>query len=307
MAEGEETLRVERSITGRADDTSSRLKGPHVIVGLVGRGIQKSRTPAMHEAEGRRQGFRYVYELLDVEEMGAAPPPLAEIVRSAELCGFRGLNITFPFKREAVDLVDDLSDTARAVGSANTVVFRDGKRYGHNTDKWAFAESFRQTMTDAARRAVLLIGAGGAGAAVAHALLECGVERLLIYDTNAAATEELTARLTSRFGSARAEAVNAPASGALQLDGVVNASPVGMATVPGTPYSPSLLTRQMWVADIVYFPIETELLRAARERDCRTLSGAGMAVFQAARAFELFTGVPPDATCMKATFDAFAT
>lgn len=300
-------MRVEPSIKSRADDVASHLPGQRVIVGLVGKGIQKSRTPAMHEAEGRRQGFRYVYELLDIETMGTNPPPLAEIIKAAEVCGFCGLNITFPFKREVIDHLDDLSETARAVGSVNTVVFRDGKRFGHNTDKWAFAESFRQSMADAARRFVLLIGAGGAGAAVAHALLECGVERLAIYDTNAVAAEELVARLKDRFGLKRAEQADEPVAIAPQLDGVVNASPVGMATMPGTPFPPRLLTRKQWVADIVYFPLETELLRSAREKDCRTLSGGGMAVFQAARAFELFTGVPPDRACMQATFDAFAT
>lgn len=261
----------------------------------------------MHEAEGRRQGFGYVYELLDVEEMGAEPPPLAEIIKSAEVCGFSGLNVTFPFKREVVDHLDELSETAHAVGSVNTVVFRDGKRFGHNTDKWAFAESFRQSMVDTAQRRVQLIGAGGAGSAVAHALLECGVERLAISDINAAVAEELVGRLKGRFGPDRAEQADDPATIAPELDGVVNASPVGMAKMPGTPFPADILTRQMWVADIVYVPIETELLRSARQRGCRTLSGAGMAVFQAARAFELFTGVTPDRACMQATFDAFAT
>jgi shikimate dehydrogenase len=261
----------------------------------------------MHEAEGRRQGFGYVYELLDVEEMGAEPPPLAEIIKSAEVCGFSGLNVTFPFKREVVNHLDELSETAHAVGSVNTVVFRDGKRFGHNTDKWAFAESFRQSMVDTAQRRVLLIGAGGAGSAVAHALLECGVERLAISDINAAVAEELVGRLKCRFGPDRAEQADDPATIAPELDGVVNASPVGMAKMPGTPFPADILTRQMWVADIVYVPIETELLRSARQRGCRTLSGAGMAVFQAARAFQLFTGVAPDRACMQATFDAFAT
>ena len=299
-------MRIEQSTKSRADDMSGRLPGRRVIVGLVGKGIQKSRTPAMHEAEGRRQRFRYVYELLDIATMGTKPPPLAEIIKAAEVCGFCGLNITFPFKREVVDHLDELSETARAVGSVNTVVFRDGKRFGHNTDKWAFAESFRQSMADTARRRVLLIGAGGAGSAVAHALLECGVERLTICDTNAATAADLVGRLNGRFGSDRAEQADDPATIAPQLDGVVNASPVGMATMPGTPFPPHLLTRQ-WVADIVYFPIETDLLRSARARGCRTLSGAGMAVFQAACAFELFTGAPPDRACMQATFDAFAT
>jgi shikimate dehydrogenase len=261
----------------------------------------------MHEAEGRRQGFRYVYELLDIDTMGAAPPPLAEIIRAAELCGFCGLNITFPFKREVINHLDELSDAARALGAANTIVFRDGKRRGHNTDKWAFATSFDETMGDVPRRRVLLIGAGGAGSAVAQALLECGVNQLMVFDTNISVAKELVDRLRRIFGDGRAEVATEPTALAAQIDGIVNASPVGMAKVPGTPFPSDLLVPRMWVADIVYFPIETELLRAAREKGCRTLSGAGMAVFQAVRAFELFTGVPPSRDCMQAAFDAFAT
>jgi shikimate dehydrogenase len=290
-------------VRDQPDETSGR----RVVVGLVGKGIQASRTPAMHEAEGRRQGFHYMYQLLDTARMGADPPSLSDILRAAELCGFSGLNITFPFKREVVGHVDDLSETARDVGAVNTVVFREGRRFGHNTDKWAFAESFRRTMADVEKRLVLLIGAGGAGSAVAHALLECGVGRLTVHDIMPQAAADLASQLCGRFGTNRAEAIEDLSTVAPQLDGLVNASPVGMAAMPGTPFPTELLSPRLWVADIVYFPMETELLGAGRERGCRTLSGAGMAVFQAARSFELFTGVRPDAAFMKATFDAFAT
>lgn len=275
-----------------------------VLVGLIGKGIQKSRSPVMHEAEGAAQGLRYVYRLLDTEFIKPLMS-LEEIVRGAEIAGFAGLNITYPYKVEIIGHLDELSDAATAVGAVNTVVLRDGRRKGHNTDLWGFAESFRRDMADVRRNNVLLIGAGGAGAAVAHALAECGVGKLWIADADEAKAETLAAHVRDRHGSEKAEAVSDIAETAAVADGLVNATPVGMSHHPGMPISGDLIRPDMWVADIVYFPLETELLRVARERGCRTLSGAGMAVFQAVRAFELFTGIKPDAARMEAAFKAF--
>lgn len=276
-----------------------------VIVGLVGRGIGLSRTPRMHEAEGARFGLRYVYRLLDTDLMGEPRPGFEEIVRAAEIAGFAGLNVTYPYKREAIAYLDELSETARTIGAVNTVVLRDGKRFGHNTDCWGFRESFRRDMEGAARDRVLLLGAGGAGGAVAYALLQEGVGRLLVADADRRVAEELVGRLAARAGPGRIDVADDVAAAMAEADGIVNATPVGMAHMPGSPVPLDLLAARSWVADIVYFPIETELLRAARERGCRTLPGSGMAVFQAVRAFELFTGLKPDHHRMKATFDAF--
>ncbi len=161
-------------------------------------------------------------------------------------------------------------------------------------------------MQDAPRDSVLLLGAGGAGGAVANALLDEGVGRLMIADVDRGVAAELRTRLAERAGPDQVELAEDVAAAMEAVDGIVNATPVGMAHMPGSPVPLDLLTSGLWVADIVYFPIETELLRAARERGCRVLPGAGMAVFQAVRAFELFTGLKPDHHRMKATFDAFA-
>ncbi|HEU0222008.1 MAG TPA: shikimate dehydrogenase [Paracoccaceae bacterium] len=281
--------------------------GRAVLVGLVGRGIGLSRTPRMHEVEGARLGLRHVYRLLDTDRMGATPPPLAEILRAAEICGFAGLNVTHPYKKEVLALLDELSDNARAIGAANTVVFRDGRRFGHNTDMWGFAESFRRGMEGAPRARVLLLGAGGAGCAVAHALLDCGVERLLIRDAHAPAAEALAEALAARYGAARVGVLAELGASLEGIDGIVNATPIGMADHPGLPLPAELLDPRLWVADIVYFPLETELLGTARAKGCRTLAGSGMALFQAVRAFELFTGLAPDSEAMRATFESFGT
>jgi len=270
------------------------------LIGLVGRGIQLSRTPAMHEAEGRSHGMAYIYRLIDADLMGQAE--LSEMLDYADHFGFDGLNVTFPYKQAILPLLDELSDSAAALESVNTVVLRNGKRFGHNTDMWGFAESFRRGLADVSRDQVLLIGAGGAGSAVGHALLESGVGRLLILDKDASRAAILATRLSARFGGGRASVATEAAVAA--ADGIVNATPVGMAKLPGTPIDPTALRPHQWVADIIYFPLETELLAAARRRGCRTLSGEGMAIYQAARAFQLFTGVAPDVERMRSAFAA---
>jgi shikimate dehydrogenase len=276
-----------------------------VLVGLVGRGIQLSRTPAMHQTEGRAQGIAYIYRLLDADRMGEGTLRLEDILAFAGHLGFDGLNVTFPYKQEIIPLLDELSEAAEALGSVNTVVLRGGRRVGHNTDLWGFTESFGRGMAGAPRDSVLLLGAGGAGAAVAHALLELGAKQLLVRDIAHAKATALAARLGSLFGPDRVTAVSDVAAAAARADGIVNATPVGMAKLPGIPLDPALLRPECWVADIIYFPLETELLAAARQRGCRTLDGEGMAVHQAARAFELFTGIQPDVDRMRAAFAAF--
>ncbi|WP_198952379.1 shikimate dehydrogenase [Phaeobacter sp. 22II1-1F12B] len=264
-------------------------------MGLVGRGIRLSRTPAMHEAEADAQGLKCRYDLLDTE--AGTDGSLAEILDRAENAGYAGLNVTYPYKQDVIAHLHQLSDAAKRIGAVNTVVFRDGRRFGHNTDFWGFSESLRRGLSNANLDSVLLIGAGGAGAALGHALADLGVTRLMIADTRT----EVAQALALGVGSV-ATAVSNLAEAASACDGIVNATPVGMAKLPGTPIDAKLLSERHWVADIVYFPLETAFLKAARATGCRTLSGEGMAVFQAVRAFELFTGRPADPDRMRQTF-----
>lgn len=271
-------------------------------VALIGHGIQLSRTPEMHRREGAAQGLSYSYELRDTAF--GADLPIARMLDQAQADGLRGVNITHPFKQAAMAHLDQISDAARAVQAVNTVVFRDGKRFGHNTDYWGFSEAFRRGLPDATQGTVLLLGAGGAGGAVAHALCDLGIDTLLILDVQPERAEALAEGLRARGQTVRVS--EDPASAAVSADGIVNASPVGMVTLPGTPIPIDFLEPRHWVADIIYFPLETALLAAARARGCRTMDGSGMAVFQAVRAFELFTGIAPDSARMRATFDTFA-
>lgn len=275
-----------------------------VLAGLIGAGIQASRTPALHEHEGDAQGLRYLYRLIDLDQLKLDSNALPDLLMAAERMNFTGLNITFPCKQAIIPLLDELSPEARGIGAVNTVVLKDGKRIGHNTDCLGFAEGFRRGLNGVARERVVQMGAGGAGAAVAHALLSEGVQQLSIFDVETRRAQSLADNLNKHFGAGRAQAGADLPSALAQADGLVNTTPMGMAKLPGTPVPVELLRADLWVAEIVYFPLETELLRNARALGCRTLDGGTMAVFQAVKAFELFSGVVPDAQRMLEHFQS---
>ncbi len=296
---GNLTLERLRESLGEAGRTAPGTGS--ILVGLVGTGIATSRTPALHEREGADQGLAYVYRLIDVEVLGLDADALPDLVAGARRLGFTGLNVTHPFKQAVVPLLDDLAPEARLLGAVNTVVFDAGRSIGHNTDWSGFADSFARELADVPRQRVVLVGAGGAGTAVGYALLTLGVGELAIADIDAARAKGLAATLSAHFGAGRA--VVRDVNAIENADGLVNATPVGMIGHPGMPIARERLRRELWVADIVYFPLETGLLRAARALGCRTLSGGGMAVFQAAAAFRLFTGCEADAARMIAHFE----
>lgn len=280
-----------------------------VLVGLIGRGIQQSRTPMMHEREAARLGLDCAYILVDFDALGLPDAALPEILAAGAALGFQGFNVTHPFKQQILPLLGTLSPEAAAIGAVNTVVYdragADAATTGHNTDCWGFAESFRAGLTGVALRQVVQFGAGGAGAAVAYALMQLGVTRLDIVDTDPARAQALAAQMRHDWGDGVQATVRvAEAMG--WTDGVVNTTPVGMAKYPGMPFPAELLRRHHWVAEIIYFPQETELLRVARGLGCRTLAGTGMAIGQAVRAFELFTGRKSDMAAMASHFAAAA-
>ncbi len=271
-------------------------------VGLIGADIQLSKSPALHMREGRAHGLDYVYELVDIDARGVSVNALPALLAELEDRGFAGTNITHPFKQAVIEYVDDLSDDARMLGAVNTVVFRDGRRIGHNTDWYGFYESFHRGLPDAKRDRALLIGAGGAGVAVAHAALKLGVGRLDVFDQDTKRAARLADDLNGRFGAGRAAPAESPAASLAEADGLIHATPVGMPAHPGIPVVPDLIAPHHWVADIVYMPLVTELLETAAAKGCRTLPGGGMAVFQAVGAFRLFCGREPEPARMTAHF-----
>lgn len=274
-----------------------------LLLGLVGAGIGPSRTPAMHEREAEAHGIRCLYQLLDLDTLPGGQAALPELLDAVERVGFAGLNVTHPCKQSVIAHLTDLSDDARTIGAVNTIVFGNGKRVGHNTDWRGFERSFGEGLAGARLERVVQLGAGGAGAATAYAALRLGARALEIVDTNPARAEVLCARLEPVFPR-RVRAAQRIEDALAGADGLIHATPTGMAAHPGLPLAAELLRPDLWVAEIVYFPRETPLLHAARTIGCRTLDGTGMAVWQAVEAFRLFTGLEPDSARMREAFKA---
>lgn len=271
------------------------MTSKQITVALIGSGISQSRTPAMHMAEGKAQGLRYSYLSFDTSTPEYSDRSLAQLLDQAEKEGLAGLNITHPYKMEVPGLLHELSPEAKILGAVNTVVFSNGRRSGYNTDYSGFRTAFTLGMADAPRKHVLLLGSGGAGSAVALALTDIGIQTLSIFDKDHERAVALAERLSSIRPGTHIRvwaSLNEPELDS--IDGVINATPMGMDKYPGVAIEAEDLTMYTWVADVVYFPLETELLRRARKHGCRVMNGSGMAIYQAVEAFRLFTGMEPD-------------
>jgi shikimate dehydrogenase len=273
-----------------------------LLMGLIGAGIQRSLTPAMQEEEARQQGLRLHYQLIDLDAAGATPEVLPALIEAARVMGYAGLNVTFPCKQTVIPLLDGLSDEAAAIGAVNTVVCRGGRLVGHNTDCSGWTFGFQRGLPDADLSRVVLLGAGGAGAAIAHAVMRLGARQLVVVDQDMARAADLVGRLDACYGTGRAHAQADVALAMNGASGLIHATPTGMDKLPGLPLPAELLQPQMWVSEVVYFPLETELLKVARAKGCRTVDGGGMAVGQAVGAFELVMGLKADAERMQQHF-----
>ena len=261
-------------------------------------------SPALHEEEARHHGLRVHYQLIDLDAAGVGVEVLPELLRAARVMGYAGLNVTCPCKQAVMPLLDDLSAEARAIGAVNTIV-RDGNRLiGHNTDGSGWSWGFRRALPHADLERVVLIGAGGAGSACGDAVLRLGAAELLIFDQDPASASSLATRLNAHFRRKRVRTATDLGAALARASGLIHATPTGMAKHPGMPLSAQLLRPGLWVSEIVYVPLETELLQAARRAGCATADGGHMAVGQAVDAFTLFTGAQADAQRMEAHFRA---
>lgn len=271
-----------------------RVAPGRLRTGLIGSGIGPSLSPALHEREARELGLECTYARFDLDVLGVPADAVGELIAQARAEGLAGVNVTHPVKQLVIPHLDEMSPDAAAIGAVNTVVFDGPRAVGHNTDWSGFRDGFLAGLPDAPLDRVVLLGAGGAGAAAAHALLSLGARELAVLDTDSAKAVRLAEDLTARFGAGRACGGGDLERRLAVADGLVHATPVGMAEHPGLPLPMSLLRPELWVAEIVYRPLETSLLRAARGLGCRTLDGGRMAVHQAAAALKLFSGREPD-------------
>jgi len=274
------------------------------LVGLIGAHIGRSLSPALHEDGFAALGGSGHYHLMDSEDGRARK--LGDMLAAARTAGFAGVNVTFPFKEAVIALLDEVSPEARQIGAVNTVVFdKSGRTTGHNTDRSGFRAAFAETFgADAVSgKPVLQLGAGGAGRAVAFAMMDLGARPLRLFDRETARAQKLCADLVARFGAGCCEVLAAPEPAIATATAIVNATPVGMWSHPGLPMPSDRIEARHLVADVIYTPLETEFLLAAKAKGARTMGGAGMCVHQAVDAFRHFTGRMADLERMKRTFE----
>jgi len=268
-----------------------------LLTGLIGAPIAHSASPAMHERAAEALGLRGHYQLIEVA--GADAAGLAMMLEGVRRLGFAGVNVTFPYKEAVVPLLDELAPAAATMAAVNTVVARDGRLIGHNTDTTGFARAVAPLLAPSGN-AVAVIGTGGVGKAIAFALASLKVTDLRIFDSEPARAEKLAALLAKHGGARVATSVEDALRGAT---GLVNGTPVGMLPNRDTPVPTSLLRENLWVGDAVYSPLITPLLAAAQAKGARIMTGRELAIYQAADAFELFTGLAPSTEVMGEAFD----
>jgi shikimate dehydrogenase len=273
-----------------------------LLLGLIGAGIQRSLSPALQEEEARHHGLRLHYQLIDLDAASVGVEALPALIMAARIMGFAGLNITYPCKQAVIPLLEALSEEAQAIGAVNTVVREGSGLVGHNTDGSGWSWGFRRALPQADLSRVVLIGAGGAGSACADAVMRLGARKLVIVDQVAARAAALAGRLNDHFSTGRASAASDAAAALEGASGLIQATPVGMEKQPGMPVPEPLLRPGLWVSELVYVPLETALLKAARRIGCRIVDGGHMNVGQALRGFRLFTGLEPDAERMERHF-----
>ena len=259
------------------------LSGHARLAGVFGHPVTHSRSPRLHGFWLQRYGIDGAYIPL-----GVAPGGFAAAVRALVDLGFRGANVTIPHKLAAFEICDAVAPFARRAGAVNTLIFRDGWIEGSNTDGFGFLESIREAASGwrADAGPAVLLGAGGAARAIAAALLDAGAPRVTLVNRTAAKAEALARDL----GGPIHVADRAPLEDAALL---VNTTSLGMQGQPGLEVDLAPLPASAVVADIVYVPLETRLLAAARARGLVAVDGLGMLLHQARPGFEAWFGLAP--------------
>jgi shikimate dehydrogenase len=282
--------------------SKKRSNNADINVGLIGSGIQESRSPLMHMREAEAQKFSLNYDLFDLDNFDINSINLEDLLDEIENAGYTGVNVTHPCKQTIIKYLDEVETEASDLGAVNTIIFKKGKRYGHNTDWQGFYASLKISLPDIQKESVLQLGAGGAGSAVAYALAKTGIKTIYIYDVDTDKTKVLIKRLTNRFKDIAFIIPDNIEFVAQNCEGIINATPIGMKKYPGLPLPSEYLSPNHWLADVIYFPLETELLKVARKLGCNTLDGSGMAIHQACEAFKLFTKKQANVDRMAQTF-----
>ena len=276
-----------------------------MLIGLIGANIQGSMSPALFADAFAAAGIDGYYHLLDADRL--AERRLPQLLGAVKTAGFAGVNVTYPFKQDIIPLLDAVDPEASEVGAVNTIsIASDGCTTGYNFDRRGWRNSFLEVLgpDSAEGKTVVQVGAGGAGRAVAFALIDLGVADLILHDLVRARADSLKSQLASQYGTSRCRIVGSLEQDIARADGIVNATQVGMRGFPGCPVPVAAIKDGHWAADVIYTPMQTAFLSAAAGKGARVLNGGGMCVHQAVAAFQCLTGVTPDVARLHRTFAA---
>ncbi|MBM2827185.1 MAG: shikimate dehydrogenase [Dehalococcoidia bacterium] len=278
-------------------------------IGLIGYPLGHSISPIFQQAALDSLGLDVVYQAWEME-----PSRLEEAIKRLRDPAHLGANVTVPHKETVIPMLDQIDDAARRIGAVNTIVSKDGRLEGHNTDHIGFMRALKEASYDPTGKNALILGAGGAARAVVYALMDAGAHSLIIVNRTRERAQALADELA---GASPLGAVHVTASPwtpkliATILEEphlLVNCTSIGMRHSPTEEQSPldgMVIPRETVVYDLVYNPLETSLLRQAREAGCVTIGGLPMLIYQGAAAFELWTGhAAPVNVMMAAARDA---
>lgn len=272
-----------------------------VKLGLLGNNLGRSRAKHLHELLGELHNLTVTYEPIDLIDR-PEPMSIGNELQRCQRLGFRGVNVTHPYKRKALDFVKTVEHFPEGMASVNTVLFKGQKMLADNTDYSGCCRSFKKLFNTQFRPGrVLMLGAGGVGVAIAYALRESGADELVIYDTQ----EDLAKILVDQLKGSNMSVRLADPDLIMEMrgvDGLVNATPVGMFQYPGNPFPSDGFENQLWAFDAVYTPENTEFLNHCKIKGIRTMSGFYLFLYQGLDAFKHFTGIDADAAHVETTF-----
>ncbi|QHQ36313.1 shikimate dehydrogenase family protein [Algicella marina] len=268
-----------------------------VKLGLIGDNITRSKSPRLHRAAGKLAGLNVTYDRLIPKDMALTFDEVFEQARSG---GFRGINVTYPYKELVTTKVTVADPLVRAIGAVNTVVFDPEGPMGFNTDYTGFMNAYRAVRGDANPGHVCLIGTGGVGKAVAFGLIGVGAETICCIDLDADKASALAEALRALGSNTKVETSSDAVAAAQGADGIINCTPLGMVGIGGTPLACEAMLGASWAFDAVYTPVETEFLQDAERAGLAIISGYELFFGQGLDAWSIFTGVDLDHGALRA-------
>lgn len=272
-----------------------------LLLGLIGDNIARSRSPLLHRLAGAQNGMDVQYDRMIPRDMGEDFDTVFDACTGR---GYRGINVTYPYKERAAKKVTVSDPLVRAIGAVNTVLFEPGGPQGFNTDYSGFIAAYRAARGETPPGICCLIGTGGVGRALAFGLVALGATEIRLVDKDAGKADALSAELKATGQASRITVETDAERAANGATGILNGTPVGMVGYDGTPLPAKAMKGAEWAFDAVYTPVDTEFLKDAHAEGLATISGYELFFWQGVHAWKHFAGKPLDEPALRAALQA---